>query len=41
MNKIERFEDLEVWVMARKLANQIYDVSERGAFARDFGLGTR
>ncbi len=38
MNKIERFEDLEVWVMARKLANQIYDVSERGAFARDFGF---
>ncbi len=38
MNKIEWFEDLEVWVLARKLANQIYDVSERGAFARDFGF---
>jgi four helix bundle protein len=38
MKKIGQFEDMEVWVLARKLANQIYDVSEKGAFAWDFGL---
>ena len=38
MKKIGQFEDMEVWVLARKLANQIYDVSEKGAFARDFWL---
>jgi four helix bundle protein len=34
----ERFEDLEVWQRSRELANLIYDVSEVGSFARDFGL---
>ena len=34
----ERFEDLEVWQRARELANLIYDLSDAGSFARDFGL---
>ena len=34
----ERFEDLEVWQRARELANLIYDWSDVGSFARDFGL---
>ncbi len=38
MVEIKRFEDLEVWQAARKLTNMIYDVSDEGQFARDFGL---
>ena len=34
----ERFEELDVWQRARGLANSIYDVSDAGSFARDFGL---
>lgn len=35
---ISRFEDLEAWQTARQLVNQIYDLSDEGAFAKDFGL---
>src|SRR5574341_477217 len=38
MATVERFEDLEVWKRARELANIIYDISEAGTFARDYGL---
>lgn len=38
MTSVERFEDLDVWKRARALANLIYDFSESGTFARDFGL---
>ena len=38
MVEIRKFEDLEVWQAARKLTNMIYDVSDEGRFARDFGL---
>jgi four helix bundle protein len=38
MATIERFEDLEAWQRARELTNVIYDMSDVGAFARDFGL---
>jgi len=36
--KIKRFEDLEVWQLARKLVNQIYEVSKRTELSKDFGL---
>ena len=36
--KIERFEDVKAWQMARALANLVYDATESGAFARDFAL---
>ncbi|MDO9349459.1 MAG: four helix bundle protein [Anaerolineales bacterium] len=36
--KIERFEDLRAWQLARELANLVYDVTEKGNFARDFEL---
>ena len=36
--KIQRFEDLIVWQRARELTRGIYKMSERGQFARDFGL---
>jgi len=37
MAKIKKFEDIESWKRARKLANQIYRVSSTGKFDRDFG----
>jgi four helix bundle protein len=33
-----RFEDLQIWQKARELTRQIYDVTSRRAFSRDFGL---
>jgi four helix bundle protein len=38
MARAERFEELEVWQRARELTDMIYDLSDAGAFARDFGL---
>jgi len=38
MAKIERFEDVKAWKQARVLANIVYDATEVGTFARDFGL---
>ena len=38
MAKVEHFEDLEVWKLARKLTGKIYAFSRTGAFARDFGF---
>ncbi len=38
MATVERSEDLEVWRNARKLANLVYDLTDKGAFSRDFGL---
>ena len=39
--KIERFEDLIAWQKARELTRVIYQISQRGAFARDFGLSAQ
>ena len=36
MAKIERFEDLQSWQKARQLTNQIYDLTDRPEFAKDF-----
>ncbi|MEH2091669.1 MAG: four helix bundle protein [Nostoc sp.] len=38
MSKVERFEDLIAWQKARVLTRDIYQVTQQGAFARDFGL---
>src|SRR5947207_2947186 len=38
MAKIRKFEDIESWKRARKLANEIYNVTAVGRFTRDFGL---
>jgi len=38
MGKIEKFEDLDVWRLARSLAKLTCDVSSSGEFARDFAL---
>jgi four helix bundle protein len=36
--KIERFEDIEAWQLARELARKIYGLTKKAGFARDFGL---
>jgi four helix bundle protein len=36
--KIERFEDIEAWQLARELTRKVYILSKKADFARDFGL---
>lgn len=36
--KIERFEDIEAWQLARDLARHVYDLTRRVKFARDLGM---
>jgi len=38
MAKIERFEDIDAWKLARESTKLIYEVSSVGGFARDFPL---
>jgi four helix bundle protein len=38
MGTIRRFEDVRAWQTARELTRQVYAVSNKGAFGRDFGL---
>jgi len=38
MARIERFEDVDAWKVARELTKSIYQVTSIGDFARDFGL---
>jgi len=38
MTTFTRFEDLPAWNTAKNLSNLIYDLSDQGKFARDFGL---
>lgn len=38
MVRIERFEDIEAWKIARKLTSGIYDLASRPKLAKDFGL---
>jgi four helix bundle protein len=35
---MERFEDIESWKKARELTSQIYGLTAKGDFAKDFGL---
>jgi four helix bundle protein len=34
----KRFEELEAWQSARKLTQQVYELSNQGEFSRDYGL---
>ena len=36
--KIERFEDIEAWQLARELARKVYSLTKKPEFARDYGL---
>lgn len=38
MSKVERFEDLIAWQRAKELARPVYQVTQQGPRARDFGL---
>ena len=38
MARVERFEELVAWQKARVLTREVYAVTRRGEFARDFGL---
>ena len=36
--RIERFEDIEAWQLARELARKVYGLTKKTKFARDYGL---
>ncbi|MEA3548862.1 MAG: four helix bundle protein [Thermodesulfobacteriota bacterium] len=36
--KIERFEDIEAWKLARKLTQNIYSLTKKTVFSKDYGL---
>ena len=36
--RIRRFEDLGVWKLSLKITKEIYDITAKGSFVRDFGL---
>ena len=38
MTSITRFEDIEAWKQGRELAKDIYAVTGKGKFPRDYGL---
>ena len=38
MNKIKRFEDLDIWKKATTIAIDIYSISEIGKLKNDFGM---
>lgn len=38
MATIKRFEDIEAWQLARKLSNEIWDISNESPFFEDKGL---
>lgn len=38
MAKIERFEDIKVWRMAKDLVTTVYQITGKGKFVQDFGL---
>ena len=37
-DRVDKFEDLIAWQKARELTREIYQISQQGAFAKDFGL---
>ena len=38
MAKIEKFEDIEAWKLARQVTKLVYEISSNEKFARDFAL---
>jgi four helix bundle protein len=36
--KIERFDDIEAWQLARELTRKVYGLTKKAKFSRDFGL---
>ncbi|MDQ3181439.1 MAG: four helix bundle protein [Acidobacteriota bacterium] len=38
MARIEKFEDIQAWKLAREVTKQIYEISSNDKFSRDFAL---
>lgn len=38
MAKIEKFEDIESWKLGREVAKNVYEITSKGNFSRDFAL---
>lgn len=38
MATAKSFEDLEIWQMSRKLVNEVYEITYKQDFAKDYGL---
>jgi hypothetical protein len=38
MSKIERFEDLEIWKQAKDLCKEVYILTNKESFSKDFSL---
>lgn len=36
LEKVKRFEDFEVWQLARAFSQKVYEFTWRGEFAKDF-----
>ena len=36
--KIERFEEIEAWQLARELTRQVYRLTKKPGFEKDYGL---
>jgi four helix bundle protein len=36
--RIDKFEDIEAWQLARELTHKVYELTKKSMFARDFGL---
>jgi four helix bundle protein len=36
--RIDRFEDIEAWQLARELSGKVYALTKKAKFARNFGL---
>ena len=36
--RIDRFEDIEAWKLARELTRKVYGLTKKAKFSRDFGL---
>ena len=41
MTTVRRFEDLIAWQKARHLTRQVYELTRRGSWAKDFGLSSQ
>jgi hypothetical protein len=41
MATIKRFEDLEIWQLARELENKIFEETQKGKLSKDYKLKTR
>lgn len=38
VSTIQRFEEIEAWIISRDLSNKIWKISCQGSFEKDFGL---